>query len=120
MEFVCHFLGRTYWGPTVVVLPDVSKTQVYHQKHLEMSEDIWKKWTELSSFAEDTPIPVWTTLADAPWLDGKRFPSPRVQAWLGTSTVNMSAIVSRCRQTIIIFVVVTIIINNTHQQMIKR
>ena len=30
---------------------------------------------------EDTPIPIWTTMGDAPWLDGKRFPSPRVQEW---------------------------------------
>lgn len=33
----------------------------------------------LPLFGQDTPIPIWTTLADAPWLDGKRFPSPRVQ-----------------------------------------
>lgn len=33
----------------------------------------------LPLFGQDTPIPIWSTLADAPWLDGKRFPSPRVQ-----------------------------------------
>jgi hypothetical protein len=94
MEFVCHFLGRTYWGPTVVVLPDFSNlTQMYHQKHLEITADIWRYLEEMTNghirrtlLCEDTPIPIWTTLADAPWLDGKRFPSPRVQAW-----ENMSA-----------------------------
>ena len=33
----------------------------------------------LPLFGQDTPIPIWTTMGDAPWLDGKRFPSPRVQ-----------------------------------------
>ena len=31
----------------------------------------------LPLFGEDTPLPIWTTLAETPWLDGKRNPAPK-------------------------------------------